>query len=76
MSLHLEFEPHSWYMGFAIQDYLGQDHPRLKNPNTGEAISMRWRAYTDNGNTYRVDELEADTLKNLKRQIKEYRGKL
>lgn len=54
MSLHLEFEPHSWYMGFAI-----------KQPTNGWP-TWSWTAFTDNGNTYRVDELEAKTLRGLR----------
>lgn len=60
MSLHLEFTPHSWYMGFAIKDNrTGPDMPK-------------WAAYIDDGNTYRVVEREADTLDELKRNIRDY----
>lgn len=60
MSLHLEFEPHSWYMGFAIKfTKMGRDY-------------HQWTAYTDNGNTYRVDEVEAYTLEELREQIRAY----
>lgn len=60
MSLHLEFEPHSFYKGFAI-----------KFTEMGRAYH-RWTAYIDNGNTYCVDELEAYTLKELKQLITDY----
>lgn len=60
MSLHLEFEPHSWYMGFAIA-------PR---DNSGKGFA--WVGYTDNGNTYHVDEIHASTLKTLEYDIREY----
>ena len=63
MSLHLGFEPHSWYMGFAIQKTEANNHP----------YPYIWQAYTDNGNTYTVDDLQAYTLKGLKQQIKQYR---
>lgn len=66
MSLHLEFEPHSWYMGFAIKDNRFKSYGDPKNRDT-------WEACTDDGNTYQVVELGADTLKDLKQQIKEYR---
>lgn len=60
MSLHLDFEPHSWYMGFALKfDPMGRDY-------------HQWNAYTDNGNTYLVDELEAYTLAELKKNIRAY----
>jgi hypothetical protein len=56
MSLYLEFEPHSWYMGFAIKAKEGG----------------LWSAYTDDGNTYTIVEREASTLKELKALIKDY----
>ena len=65
MSLHIEFEPHSWYRGFAIEK---PEHNDPENYN-------RYYAYTDNGNTYRVDTLQADTLKELKQLITLYRSK-
>lgn len=68
MSMHLEFEPHSWYMGFAIRD-----NGKLTADDGGNVRGFRWEAFTDDGNTYRIIELEADTLKDLKKQIKEYR---
>lgn len=61
MSMSLEFEPHSWYMGFAIEDNRA-DWP------SDEA----WRGYTDDGNTYRIDELEAASLSDLKWRIRQY----
>jgi hypothetical protein len=67
MSLHIDFEPHSWYMGFAIQKDPAED-------SNDKPITI-WRGYTDNGNTYRVNELLAPTLKELKQEIKHYRGK-
>lgn len=59
MSLHLEFEPHSWYMGFAIKQ-------GTANPNT------EYLAVTANSNTGYVDSLEAKTLADLHEQIKHY----
>lgn len=64
MSLHLEFEPHSWYRGFAIRQ--GEYMTDWKTKNI-------WYAYTDDGNTYRIVERHADTLAGLKRLISEYR---
>lgn len=65
MSLYLEFEPHSWYKGFAIKktDLIAPEG----------SMQVYWEAYTDNGNTYRVDSVEAETLKELKQKITEYR---
>lgn len=64
MSLHLEFEPHTWYMGFAIRDNLmGQGHV--------DGIT-KWTAYIDDGNTYQIVELEANTLDRLKSKIRQY----
>ena len=63
MSLHLNFEPHSWYMGFAIQkDYeANSDTPRTL-----------WRAYTDDGNTYRVIEFCRYQLQLVKEDIRNW----
>lgn len=60
MSMHLEFEPHSWYMGFAIKD------------DRAEPDAARWSGYTDNGNTYRIVDFEANTLERLKSKIRQY----
>lgn len=61
MSLQLEFEPHSWYKGFAINfTPMGRDY-------------HQWTAYTGDGNTYWIIEIEAYTLKELKQLITEYR---
>lgn len=73
MSLHLNFEPHSWYKGFAIRDNRtsGHDQRNLERPlEAGEGY--RWSAYTDDGNTYRIIERHADTLRELKQHIKEW----
>lgn len=67
MSLHLDFEPHSWYKGFAIRKWDGDGYLPHFNAN-----SYKWEAYTDNGNTYRIGELSADTLKELKQKITAY----
>lgn len=67
MSLHLEFEPHSWYMGFAIRKWDGEGYKTHFN-----AENYSWEAYTDDGNTYSIVKLQADTLKELKQRIKEY----
>ena len=60
MSLHLEFDPHSWYMGWAIKKslYIFEGEPQ-------------WSAYTANGMTGFVEELHANTLKELKQKIKQ-----
>lgn len=67
MSLTLEFEPHSWYKHFAIKDN-GTDGFRYY----ANARGFRWEAYTDDGNTYQIIMLEADTLKDLKEKITLY----
>lgn len=70
MSLYINFEPHSWYRGFAIKE--------RATDNKGVAQDMReytWQAVTDNGNTYRIDEINAYTLKELKQRITNYRSK-
>lgn len=59
MSLHLEFEPHSWYKQFAIR----------RNAYTN---SFKWTAVTLNGNTGYIVEHHSDTLKQLKQQINKY----
>jgi len=65
MSMHLEFEPHSWYRGFAIKKTEAYNHP----------YPYIWEAYTDDGMTYSIIERKAYTLKALKQQITEYRNR-
>lgn len=65
MSMYLEFEPHSWYMGFAIED-------NRKNHWAKIGKEDKWNAYTDNGNTYMVDTCGGATLAELKQQIRQY----
>lgn len=67
MSLYIEFELHSWYKGFAIK----------RNDSYWANIGKedKWEAYTDNGNTYSIDTVGGSTLKELKKQITEYRSK-
>lgn len=70
MSMRLEFEPHSWYKGFAIQDN------RELTLETEHGLSpYQWIAYTDNGNTYQIDTLKSQTLKDLRILINDYRSK-
>ena len=72
MSLHLEFEPHSWYKGFAIRNNRqGHDQYGLERPLNPES-GHKYTAYTANGNTYYIDEVHADTLKALKLGINDY----
>ena len=74
MSLHLEFEPHSWYRGFAIQHNRTQGHDNSyleRNMSNGEGYA--WSAYAANGMTGYIDERHANTLKGLKILITNYR---
>jgi len=66
MSLHLNFEPHSWYMGFAIRDC------RNEAIEDGQEVAGVWNGITDDGNTYRIIDLEATTLDQLREQIRAY----
>ena len=68
MSLHLEFNPHSWYMGFAIKQ---NTKPDKDVPDIADEESP-WEAYTDDGNTYRIVDFEAKILKRLKQKIRSY----
>lgn len=70
----IDFEPHSYYKGFAIRDNeaSGYDSANLENKLEN---GYRYTAYTDDGMTYRVIERNADTLKQLKQQITDYRNK-
>jgi hypothetical protein len=91
MSLHLEFEPHSWYMGFAIKyDENYNDpcqfsyEPYSKNcivhgekrmmvtDDYCDGFASKWQAFTDDGNTYRIVDLQAKTLKRLHEKIRKY----
>ncbi len=62
MSMYLNFETHSWYMGFAIE----------KDPLSSPESSWKWTGLTDDGNTYQIIEFNADTLRDLKQQIRDY----
>lgn len=65
MSMYLELEPHSWYMGAAIQkDNIGE--------NCNGTLLNIWRGYLENGMNYTIVEFSAKTLKELKQQIKEW----
>lgn len=72
MSLYLKFEPHSFYKEFAIYD---NRNFRLRGKVEGTLSPHKWHAYTDNGNTYRIDELASYSLKDLKKLITEYRSR-
>lgn len=63
MSMRLEFEPHSWYMGAAIQK---------KNVHRNDITDYPWTAYIENGNFYVIDEIYAATLTELKERIRAY----
>lgn len=65
MSMQLDFEPHSWYMGFAIKQ---NDRHDARN----NIAVYEWDAFIDNGNTYQIDEVNARTLSDLKYRIREY----
>lgn len=62
MSMHLKFEPHSWYMGFAIK----------MDPLSSPESSWKWLGVTVDGNTNNIHELTADTLDDLKYKIRRY----
>lgn len=73
MSLHLEFEPHSWYMDFAIRDNRSSGHDQSHLERPLEATEgYRWSAYTANGMTGYIVERHADTLRELRELIKQY----
>ena len=67
MSLSINFEAHSRYMGHVIKHY-----GKLSADNTGNVRGYVWESFTDDGNTYQIIEHEADTLADLKRQVKQY----
>lgn len=72
MSLYINFEPKGWYKGFAIRDNKVSDYD---NTNLKNNLENGYTAYTDDGMTYRIIERNADTLKQLKQQITDYRNK-
>lgn len=61
MSMYLEFEPHSWYMGFAIKD--DRNDITEKEP---------WTAFTLNGMTGFIDTVSDALLVDLKYKIRQY----
>jgi len=68
MSLYIDFEPHSWYMGFAIQKRILEKEVIDDTPIN----YYLWQAYTDDGNTYSIINKHARSLKELKKLIREY----
>lgn len=70
MSLHLNFEPHSWHKGWAIKHNRtqGHDNSYLERKMSNDE-GYAWSAYTANGMTGYIEELHADTLKELKESI-------
>lgn len=67
--MQLDFEPHSWYMGAAIQKL------EVANERTGEVAGNIWDGYYLNGMTGYIVDFSSLTLKELKQQIKEYVNK-
>lgn len=63
MSMHLEFEPHAWYMGFAIQK---------TGTHKNDITNYPFIGYIENGMHYQIDKRHASSLKTLKEQIREY----
>lgn len=68
MSLYIDFEPHSWYMGFAIQKRILEKEVIDDTPIN----YYLWQAYIDNGNTCSIINKHARSLKELKKLIREY----
>lgn len=68
MSMYLNFEAHSWYMGFAIKKRTLERGVTEDTP----IDYYLWQAYTDNGNTYNIDRLIARRLNELREKIHEY----
>jgi hypothetical protein len=64
MSLSINFEPLSWYKGFAIGRYA----PELP----ANKLDIPYFAVTANGMTGYLVEFEGTTLKELKQQITKY----
>ena len=67
MSLQLDFEPHSWYYGAAIQ--------KLEVPYTHKGTTTMghtWRAYYLNGDTGYIVDFESDSLLDIMKQVKVY----
>ncbi len=61
MSMYVEFDPHSWYMGFAIKD----DRKSIE-------CDEPWQAFTADGNTYSIVTLGGGVLDELKYRIRQY----
>lgn len=66
MSMHLEFEPHSWYKGAAIKSNHGILYGMPGYTGT------RWNAYYLNGMTGYIIEFAGETLSDIKEQITNY----
>jgi hypothetical protein len=75
MSMYLDFEPHSWYMGFAVMDTATAWKPRDDGKPGMQSMQLdayRWHAFIDDGNHNRIDELKASTLGGLYAQVIAY----
>jgi hypothetical protein len=70
MSLHIDFEPHSWYRGFAIK----RNNQNLAPNVTHKIERYDWYAVIANGMTGYLVEFEADTLRELKEKIQDWYG--
>lgn len=70
MSMYIDFEPHSWYMGTAIKHNIADDSDKPFEENDYE-----WKGYLENGWNYTIVEFSSSTLKDLKRQIKDWHNK-
>lgn len=68
MSMYLEFEPHSCYMGAAIKSNIDIK----RGHKIGYMVTPKWQGYLENGWNYTIIEFESDTLKELKQQIKQW----
>lgn len=67
MSLSLDFNPHSWYMGAAIKK---TEAPKAVRGSNRRPTRHTWSAYLEDGMRGHVVDFEADNLADLKQQIK------
>lgn len=65
MSMHLNFEPHSWYMGVAIQK---------TGIHKNDITNYPYNAYYMDGMKGYIVTFHDKTLKDIKQQIKQWRG--
>lgn len=71
MSLYIDFDAHSWYMGFAIEDCRGEQSGGV-GVSGKPLMNARWYGVTADGMSGYTVDFEAETLAELRSDIRQY----